>query len=213
MKQKHLINLIIPVMLGVLVFATLPVRAQTTTPETTTDPGTTTTVNQEKQRRERITKRKAELQTKLTFAQQNRLKFRCKNAQTLLRVTIDKATKIQTRRDKIHTDLLDKLTKLEVKLAATGVNTTEFQAQIASLKTKIETFKTDSAAYLQAAEDTAALDCQADPEGFRASLEASRAALKQLQTDAVAIRTTFAQEIKPRLAAAKAELAAKKAEQ
>jgi hypothetical protein len=213
MKRKYLIGLLAPVMIGALMISTLPVRAQSTTPETTTDPGTTETTNQEKQRTERVAKRKAELKTKLTTLQQKRVQSRCKNAQTLLKVTIEKTAKVQTNRDKIHTDLLEKLTNLEAKLSASGVDTTEFKTQIADLKTKIETFQTDSAALLQAAQDTAALDCQADPAGFKASLEASRTALKKLQADAVAIRTTFAQEIKPRLAAAKAELDAKKAEQ
>ena len=161
---------------------------------------------------ERVAKRKSELKTTMTTVQQKRLVSRCKNAQTLLKVTVDKATKIQTSRDKIHTDLLDKLTKLEAKLATSGVDTTELKAQIDALKVKIDTFKADTTAYLQAAQDTADLDCQADPVGFKASLEAARASLKKLQADAVAIRTTFAQDIKPRLAAAKTKLEAEKAE-
>lgn len=200
-------------MVGALLFGILPVQAHETGEEhahTTTE---VNTADQEKQRTDRVTQRKAELKTRLTTAQQKRVQSRCKNAQTLLKVTIEKTTKVQSNRDKIHADLLDKLTRLEAKLAASSVDTTEFKTQIASLKTQIDTFKTDSATYLQAAQDTAALDCQADPVGFKASLETSRAALKKLQADAVAIRTTFAQEIKPRLAAAKTELETKKAEQ
>jgi hypothetical protein len=161
---------------------------------------------------ERVAKRKAENRTVLTTVQQKRLQSRCKNAQTLLKVTIEKANKVHTNRDKIHTDLLGKLANLETKLAAAGVNTTELKAQIADLTTKIETFQADSTAYIEAAQDTAALDCQADPAGFKASLEASRASLKKLQADAVAIRTTLAQQIKPGLAASKTELETKKAE-
>jgi hypothetical protein len=159
---------------------------------------------------DRVAKRKADLKTKLTTVQQKRVQSRCKNAQTLLKVTIEKAEKIQTNRDKIHTDLLNKLTNLETKLAASGVDTTELKAQIADLQTKVDTFKTDSAAYIQAAQDTAATDCQADPVAFKASLEAARASLKKLQTDAVAIRTSFAQQIKPQLADAKSKLETQK---
>lgn len=212
MKRKYFIGLTLTMMIGALTVGILPVRAHETGEEhahTTTE---TDTVTQEKQRTERVTKLKAEAKTKLTTVQQKRIQSRCKNAQTQLKVTIQKATKIQVNRDKIHTDLITKLTNLEVKLAASGVDTTDFKVQIADLQAKIDTFKSDAATYLQAAQDTAALDCQADPVGFKASLDASRASLKKLQADAVAIRTTFAQEIKPRLAAAKAALPAEKTE-
>ncbi len=213
MKRNYLISFAVIVTAAALLIATLPARAHTDgEAHTHTETTTTETVSPEKQRTERVEKRKAEVKTALTTVQQKRVQTRCKGAQTLLAINAEKAAKIQTNRDKIHTDILDKLTKLEVKLATGGVDTTTFKEQIASLKTKVETFKTDSAAYLQTVQDTAALDCQADPVGFKASLEASRAALKKLQTDAVAIRTTLAQEIKPRLAAAKAQLETKKAE-
>lgn len=212
MKRNHLIGFTVTVMVGALLVSALPVRAQSITPKTTTDPGTTEAANQEKLRADRVAKRKADFKTKLTNTQQKRVQTRCKNAQTLLNVNIGKAIKIQTNRDKIHTNLLEKLTKLEAKLESSDVDTTKLKTQIADLKTKINTFKTDTATYIQAAQDAAAVDCQADPVGFKASLEASRAAIKTLQADAVAIRTTFAQEIKPRLAAAKTALETKQAE-
>lgn len=199
-------------MIGALTFGILPAQAHETGAEHAHPTAEADPATQEKQRAERITKHKAEIKTKLTTVQQKRVQSRCKNAQTQLKVVTDKAIKTQANRDKIHTDLITKLTNLEVKLAASGVDTAEFKAQIADLQTKIDTFKSDSATYIQAAQDTASLDCQADPVGFKASLDASRASLKKLQADAVAIRTTFAQEIKPRLAAAKAKLEAEKAE-
>lgn len=212
MKRNYFIGLTLTLMIGALTFGTLPAQAHETGEEhahTTTEPDTAT---QEKQRAERITKHKAEVKTKLTTAQQKRVQSRCKNAQTQLKVVTEKAIKTQANRDKIHTNILTKLTNLEVKLATSGADTTDFKAQIADLQTKIDTFKSDSATYIQAAQDTAALDCQADPVGFKASLDASRASLKKLQVDAVAIRTTLAQEIKQRLATAKAKLEAEKTE-
>lgn len=209
MKRNYFIGLTLTVMVGVLTLGILPVQAHETGEEhahaTDVD-----VASQQKQRSDRIAQHKAELKTKLTTAQQKRVQARCKNAQTQLKVVTEKAVKVQANRDRIHSNLLARLTALETKLAAGGVDTTDFKAQIANLQTKIDTFKTDSAAYVQAAQDAAELDCQADPVAFKASLEAARTSLKKLQADAVAIRTTFAQEIKPRLAAVKAELEVKK---
>lgn len=209
MKRSYLIGFIVTATVSAFMITTLTVQAHT---DTTAHTHTTDAASVEKQQADRIEKRKAEIKTTLTTVQQKRVQSRCKNAQPLLKVTTEKTIKIQVNRDKIHTDILNKLTSLETKLAASGVDTTAFKVQIADLTTKIETFKADSAAYQQALQDTAALDCQADPVGFKASLEASRAALKKLQADAVAIRTTVAQNIKPRLAEAKTKLETKKAE-
>ena len=203
MKKTYLQAVSILAVLTLVVSAAAPVLAKEASDQTTEETEKTTVAD-------RVAKRKTELKTKLTTVQQKRVQSRCKNAQTLLKVTIEKATKVQANRDKIHADLLNKLTNLETKLVASGVDTTELKAQITDLQTKVNTFKTDSAAYIQAAQDTAATDCQTDPVAFKASLEDARATLKKLQVDAVAIRTTFAQEIKPRLADAKSKLETQK---
>ena len=194
---------------AVVVFAA-PVHAQDAS--TTTAPDTQSTNSAQANLKQRVEKRKVELKTKLTTAQQAKLQTRCKNAQGKLQSVTQKTTAAQQNRVKIYGKLLDNVAVLQPKLTAAGVNTTSLDASIVELKAAIELFKTSSAAYELAIKDTAELDCQADPVAFQASLTDARAALQKVRTDAGTIRTITNQKVKPALVAAKTALAETKAE-
>lgn len=154
----------------------------------------------------RLEQRKAEFKTRLTAFQQRRIETRCKNAQTILNKRVEAITTIQTNRQTMNTTLTERLSKLEAKLSAADLDTTQLKEAIATLQTKVDAFKTDMSAYLEAAKDTAELDCTADPTAFKASLEASRTALKKVRTDAMEIRKHVKDTIKPQLVELKAQL-------
>lgn len=198
------------VAISAVVVLAVPVYAQEVS--TTTEPEVQTTNSAQTGLKERIEKRKAELKTKLTTAQQKRLQTRCKNAQGKLQSVTQKTTAVQQNREKIYTKLLDKIAELQPKLVAAGVDTVQLDASIVELKTAIESFKTSSTAYEQAVKDTAELDCQADPVAFQASLADSRTALQKLRADAVSIRTITNQKVKPALVTARAALPETKTE-
>lgn len=187
-----------------------PVHAQELS--ATTEPETPATANTNTEQSQRIEKRKAELKTKLTNAQQTRLQTRCKNAQGKLQSVTQRTTAVQQNREKIYTKLLDNITSLQPKLVAAEIDTVQLDAGITELKAAIEVFKASSVTYEQAIKDTAELDCQADPVAFQASLSASRTALQKLRTDAGSIRTITNQKIKPALVVVKTSLTETKAE-
>lgn len=204
---------------AVVLAISVPVHAQvseeaetpTTQPTTATQPQTTNTTTQSAMK-DRIEKRKAELKTKLTNAQQIRLQNRCKNAQGRLQSVTQKTTAVQQNREKIYTKLLDRIAELQPKLVAAGVDTAQIESSVAELKAAIESFKASSSAYEQAIKDTAELDCQADPVAFQASLTSSRTVLQKVRSDAANIRTITNQKVKPALVAAKTKLSETKAE-
>jgi len=156
---------------------------------------------------DRLEKRKSDAKLRLTTAQQKRFQTRCKGAQTLLR-NVDKHNgTIKTNRHKLHTNLVDRLNKLETKLAAKGVDTAALKAQIAELQAKITTFDTDFDAYKQAVADLAEIDdCTSDPTAFKASLDTARTALQKVKDDAAAIRTYVKDTVKPTLSLIREEL-------
>lgn len=187
--------------------AIVPVYAQETT-----QPSVSDTKKTAEEMKLRVEKRKADLRTKLTTVQEKRVQSRCKNAQGKLQSVTQKATAVTQNREKIYTKILESSDELKPKLVAANIDVTALDASLTELKTAIETFKTSSAAYTQAVEDTASLDCQADPAGFQASITDTRTKLQKVRTDAAAIRTIINQKVKPALTAARAELAPKKAE-
>lgn len=213
MKRNYLSGLIAITISGLLIISSVPVWAQDGGVQSSSDsptPLAADTSSAEKQRADRITKLKEQAKTRLTAAQQERIKSRCKNAQTHLNKTIDKTTRAQTNRDKIHAGLVERLTILESKLSSTGLDTMELKNQIATLKSTIDTFKADTNTYIKTLQDTAVVDCQADPDAFKLSLEAARESLKKIHTDAVAIRTIFINDVKPHLAVLKQQLVTNK---
>ncbi len=171
--------------------------AQTTNSETSEDKLTL---------QQRLDKRKAELKTKLTTAEQARLKLKCKASQGLLSRLQGRITGIETSRANVYGELADRLTKFSTKLKGQGVDTTQLQSELEVLNTKIETFKTDLAAYKLAVSDLASMDCATDPTAFKASLTAARTAHDKVMSDSVEIKKYVNDTIKPTLVQLKQKL-------
>lgn len=159
------------------------------------------------ERQERVQKRKTELKIAQTNAQKQRLTGRCKAAQTLVGVLNGRVKGVQTVRSDAYGRITGQLDDLLVKLQAKGANTTELQTAITTLKDHIHTFTDDLADYQQAVNDTAEIDCVADPDGFKASLETARSLKTKLKEDGTVIRAYLKETIKPLLQTIRAQLA------
>lgn len=173
---------------------------------------TTLTDEQKKSLAERVEKRKTELKTQLKASEKARLKTKCKASQGKISSIRGRIKGIETSRSEVYKNMINRLTNLSDKLENKGADTTELDATIAELQTKIETFNTDLAAYKQAVSDLADMDCEADPDGFKASLEAARTALATVNQDALAVRSYLQDTIKPLLKTIRAQLAEAKPE-
>ncbi len=206
MKSRISLLLIIGLLAPVFfVGSSLAVEDEATTTDTTTTQPLSQTQKQELS--ERIEKRKAEAKLRLTAAQEKRLEARCKNAQGMVKKVSGRVNGIETNRTKVHTNLVGRLKKLEVRLAEKGLDTTEYKTQITELEAKIATFNTDMAAYKEAVTDLGNIeDCTADAAAFKASLDASRTALQKVYDDALAIRSYVNDTIKPSIKALRAQL-------
>lgn len=157
--------------------------------------------------KERWEQRKKDFKVSLTFAEKTKLKARCKPAQTgQIKKIGGRINGIQTSRSKVHENILKHLNNLVPKLQEAGLDTSDLETQIETLKTKIETFNTDFATYKQAVADLQEIDCVAEPDGFKASLEAARAALDQVRTDAKDIRNYVKETIKKELVSLRSQL-------
>jgi hypothetical protein len=184
----------------------------TTENTTTTTTQTETSVNDKTALQERLTKRKAELKTKLTALQQKRLQERCKSSQGKLSSISGRIKGLETSRGEVYTNLVNRLTKLSDRLNTQGVDVTELNTEITNLKALIETFNTDLAAYKQAVSDLAAMDCASDATAFKASLDAARTAREKTAADAAAIKAYVQETIKPTLVTLKKSVEAQKPE-
>lgn len=196
-------------------FVTSMVSGQTGTNDTTT---TTTespamaeeapeTAEQKTEREAFIKKHKELLKIKLTATERKKLLDKCKPAQAKVSGISGRLKGIKTSRGQVHENLQDRLNKLVEKLKVKGINTTELETSIATLTTNIEAFNTDLDTYEQSVTVLRALDCQADPEGFKAVLQTSRTNLEKLHADSKAIHTYLNDTIKPLLKTIRAQVA------
>ena len=148
----------------------------------------------------RLTDRKTSLKTKLTTAEQTRVKSKCVPSQTgSLKLLSGRIKGIETSRKETHKNLLSRLDKLIEKLKVKNVDTTELEAEIVVLKTKIATFDADLVLYKQAITDLKSMDCVADPVSFKASLETARTLKQTVATDSESIKSYVNDTIKPTL--------------
>ena len=158
-------------------------------------------------RAERLEKHKAELKIKLSNIDKNRIKDRCKQAQGGGIKRLDGRIKgIETSRDKVHTNLVNRLNKLVEKLKTKAVDTAALESEIAVLITKIETFKADLATYKQNLTDLKAMDCASDPTAFKAQLEVVRTDREKVHQDVIDIRKYVKETIKSTLKEIRSQL-------
>lgn len=157
-------------------------------------------------RQERIQQRKDNLQLRLGQAQLSRLEDRCQNAQGKLRSTLVRVNGIKVSREQVHSNLVDRLTNASAKLQASNVNVTDLDKHIATLQANIEEFQANLEAHQEALLDLADMDCQADPEGFKASLETARASQQSLREDTKTIKTFLNETMKPLLNSVRSNL-------
>lgn len=148
---------------------------------------------------ERLTKRKQELKTKLTKAQEARVKARCKAAQGIISKVSAHAKQADTSRAEVYSKIVERLTSLSTKLKDAGKDTTDLDKEIADLQTKIDTFNTDMTQLRQAAADLSNMDCSSDPSSFKASLESVRSSRESVAKDSQAIRTYLTETVKTTL--------------
>lgn len=160
---------------------------------------------------QRVEAYKAKLSTTPSQAELNRLKARCSVAQTVIKNLQTRVGTVQEKRATAYDNINKSLTELQTALKAKQVDTTKLDAQIKDLDAKLTSFKADMGVYKQSVEDSAAIDCAADPLALRASLQESRNQHEKLVTSVADIRTYINNTVKPTLAQIKTDLAAQAA--
>jgi hypothetical protein len=149
--------------------------------------------------RARFEQRKNSLKLRLSALDQQKFKLKCKAAQTPLGTLRAHGIDTRVKRGKIYDKLVERLTKLSTKVKAASVDTATLDSQIETLKAKIEAFKTDLTNYQQALTDLAGMDCAADPDAFKASLETARSLRAKLSQSGKDIKAYIKETIKPTL--------------
>lgn len=160
---------------------------------------------------ERIQKRNAAMEKKLTQAQLTMVKNRCAMAKGMITSVQARTKTFKSSRVERYETAVTKLSALSAKLKAAGIDTTAFDTQVAEAKKRAETFEAAVETFKQSVDDLAAMDCAADPEGFVATIRSGVDERKAVLEAGRSFRTYIRETLKPTLKAIRTELAAKKA--
>lgn len=180
----------------------------TTTSSSDTGSSTTSDTKDATELKARLQERVTEMKTKLTTAQQARVKNRCSNAQGVIKSVGTKVDGAQAAHTKVYSNVVSRLTALQEKLSTQGVDVTTLGEEIATLSSKITVYTTDLAAYKQAVADLSSMGCASDPTSFQASLDAARKELNTVRADSISIHEYITTTIKPTLTAIRTQLEA-----
>ncbi len=124
----------------------------------------------------RIEERKQLFQSAITEDSVARASATCENAQVKLGNISTRASELQRRRQIVYSDLVEQLTKLDIKLTNQNVPHMELHNSIDALIKSWTSLQVSMGDYTSALDDSRTIDCSADPRGFLASLTAARKA-------------------------------------
>ena len=191
------IKLLLGVGLLLPIMSLSPVVAETAT---TTSSGTTATTDDATkiaELKKRIEANKAALKTKLDEVTKKRLIAKCKPAQTIIETHGKEASVIGESRIKAYTNIAASLQKLADKLKANGKDTTEVEADLKVVQTKITALSDAIKTYQQTLTDLKALDCVTDPTAFQATLILARTQREAIRASATELHTYLKETVKP----------------
>ncbi len=162
------------------------------TPTTTASPA-----DKAATRADRLQQYKDKLQDKLTVAQERRIQGACKAAQTITTKLAANIERVRANRKSAYDNVNSKLKEVVAKIRATDVDTTELDAAIVTLKSKMDAFMGAVDTYQTTVSDLSEMDCQADPSAFKAALESAKSQRVALVSSSQDIRLYVNNTIKP----------------
>lgn len=148
---------------------------------------------------QRVAQRKAERGTALSANDQQRLVSTCVNAQAKLRSIETDEVPMLDNRTKVYGSIDAKLWIVTGQLKLANQDTFNLEKQRLTLLDKTNNFQSLAANYKQALDDSLVINCQADPNGFKALLDTARIYHDQLRAQSTDSHDYVINTIKPTL--------------
>ncbi len=151
------------------------------------------------QRKQRVDAAKEKAQAKLTRIEQKKIEDVCKSSQVVIDQLQSRVTKVVEMRQTKYADISSNLTSLSEKMGVAGIDTTELDLVITDIQTSISTSIESLESYDTLLTDISSIDCQSDPEGFKALLSEARTQRKAYIEQANETKNNLKDALKPLL--------------
>jgi hypothetical protein len=148
---------------------------------------------------QRTAQRKTERGTALSNNDQQRLVSTCRSAQTKIRTIQTAEVPMLDNRSQVYGSIDAKLWIVTGQLKLAKQDTFQLEKLRLALLAKSDNFQTAATNYKQALDDSLVINCQADPNGFKALLDTARIYNDQLRTQSADSHDYVVNTIKPAL--------------
>lgn len=138
---------------------------------------------------QRIAQRKKERKIKLDDNTKTRLEGQCVYAQGNLRTLTDSYSKSSDNRDKVYRSIDAKLWIVIGSLKLINKDTFSLEQQRLEYLKRVQAFEGQSSQFQQVINDMLAMNCKADPVGFKALLETARIYNAQIRSSFIGIKS------------------------
>lgn len=161
---------------------------------------------------ERVTERKAARQIQLDQAGMQNIQAKCEAAQTRLQHLSDRLSGVGSRKQRVYDNLMERLNGLSPKLAAAGLDASDYDQTIQELQVKVDALYSTSDDLKLAVSDMADMDCANDPVGFQATLETARTTRTEAAQSAQEVQDYLKNTVLPSLTDLRQQLAPEETE-
>lgn len=144
---------------------------------------------------QRVAQRKKERQIKLDDINKTRLQAQCVYAQGALRTLTDSYSKASDNRDKVYRGIDAKLWIIIGSLKLINKDTFKLEQQRQDYLKRVLAFENQSTQFQQTINDMLAMNCKADPNGFKALLETARLYNAQIRSSFISIRSYLIDQV------------------
>jgi hypothetical protein len=144
---------------------------------------------------QRVAQRKKERKIKLDDNTKTRLQGQCVYAQGNLRTLTDSYSKSSDSRDKVYRSIDAKLWIVIGSLKLINKDTFSLEQQRLEYLKRVQAFENQSTQFQQVINDMLAMNCKADPVGFKALLETARIYNAQVRSSFIGIKSYLIDQV------------------
>jgi hypothetical protein len=148
---------------------------------------------------ERVKKAKDKSSEQSTVAQQRRIEARCTSAQEKINNLRTKISDSIEKRREIYLSASTRLAELLQKLELTDIDTSSLGLAVSDMDDLLTSTRFSVDSYMQNLADLSEMDCESDPDGFKALLQDARTKRSEILSGQSEIKTFKDEILKPAL--------------
>ena len=146
---------------------------------------------------ERLETRKKNMENRLTAAQIQQVKGQCSSAQGKIKVVQGRLNGKASERATQYARALENISRLSAKLKTKEYDTSTLDQQITELKAAIDSYTNGFNEFREQINDLENMDCESDPEAFKATLIDARLKRDEIVNAATEAKELFTTKLRP----------------